>query len=133
MGDKIVLAEESFRIIGAAMEVHRIIGCGFSEAIYQEALEEEFKLRGIPFSREKVFPVTYKGKTLSKYFRPDFVCHDSVIVELKALPEITEEHISQVLNYLKASESRLGIIINFGKDSLEYKRILPNPKWKSND
>ena len=102
MGKNIVLPQESFNIIGAAMEVHKIIGCGFTEVIYQEALEEEIKIRNIPYSREKTFPVTYKGKQLSKYFRPDFVCYDKVIVELKAVSEFTDEHFSQVLNYLKA-------------------------------
>ena len=127
------MPEESFKIIGAAMEVHNTIGCGFSEAIYQEAFEEELKLRGIPFSREKVFHVTYKGKVLSKHFRLDFVCFDKVIVELKTASEFTEEHFSQVLNYLKASGMSLGLLINFGKESLEYKRILRNPKWDRND
>lgn len=115
------------------MEVHRLIGCGFTEVIYQEALEKEFQLRNIPYSREKVYYVTYKDQVLSKHFRPDFVCYDKVIVELKALSEITEEHVSQVLNYLKASGLKLGLLINFGKDSLEHKRILYNPKWKHND
>ena len=132
MGKVIVLADESFKIIGAAMEVHRIIGCGFSEVIYQEALEEELSIRGIPFSREKVFSVTYKGKTLSKFFRPDFICYDKVIVELKTVSDFTEEHVTQVLNYLKATGLKLGILINFGKESLEYKRILRNPKWDIN-
>ena len=111
------------------MEVHSIIGCGFTEVIYQEALEEEFKLRNIPYYREKTFPVTYKGKQLSKFFRPDFVCYDKVIVELKTVSEFTDEHFSQVLNYLKATGCQLGLLINFAEDSLEYKRILPNPKW----
>lgn len=133
MGNRIVLPQESFNIVGAAMEVHRIIGCGFTEAIYQEALETESQLREIPFSREKVYHVTYKDKVLSKYFRPDFVCYDKVIVELKALSDITDEHISQVLNYLKASGLKLALLINFGKGSLEYKRILPNPNWETND
>lgn len=129
MNQKIVFPQESFEIIGAAMEVHSIIGCGFTEVIYQEALEKEFILRNIPYSREKIYHVTYKEQVLSKHFRPDFVCYDNVIVELKAIPELTEEHVSQVLNYLKASGIKLGILINFGKDSLEYKRILRNPKW----
>lgn len=133
MNHKIVFPQESYEIIGAAMEVHSIIGCGFTEIIYQEALEKELQLREIPYSREKVYYVTYKEQVLSKYFRPDFVCYDSVIVELKALPELTDEHISQVMNYLKASGIKLGILINFGKDSLEYKRILRNPKWDKND
>ena len=131
MKKNIVLPQESFNIIGAAMEVHHIIGCGFTEVIYQEALEEELKLRNIPYSREKAFQVTYKGKQLSKFFKPDFVCYDNVIVELKTVTEFTDEHISQVLNYLKATGCQLGLLINFAKDSLEYKRILPNPNWNN--
>ena len=129
MDKRIVLPQESFNIIGAAMEVHSIIGCGYSEIIYQEAFEEELKLRNIPYSREKTFHVTYKGIQLSKFFRPDFICYDKVIVELKTVTEFTDEHYSQVLNYLKATGCSLGLLINFANDSLIYKRILPNPKW----
>ena len=123
------MPEESFNIIGAAMEVHNIIGCGFSEIIYQEAFEEELKQRQIPFSREKMFTITYKGKTLSKFFRPDFICYDSIIVELKTVDEFVDEHFTQVMNYLKVTGMQLGILINFANESLEYKRILRNPKW----
>lgn len=125
----ILYKEESFNIVGAAMEVHRIIGCGFTEPIYQEALEEEFKLRGIPYQREKVLHVTYKGKTLSKDFRPDFICYDSIIVELKAVDDFVDEHYSQVYNYLKATGLQLGLLINFGKKSLYHKRVPCSHKW----
>jgi GxxExxY protein len=125
----VLYKEESFNIIGAAMEVHRIIGCGFTEPIYQEALEEEFKLRGIPYQREKVLHVTYKGKTLSKDFRPDFICYDRIIVELKAVDDFVDEHYSQVYNYLKATGLQLGLLINFGKKSLYHKRIPCSHKW----
>ena len=111
------------------MEVHRIIGCGFTEHIYQEALEEEFRLRNIPFEREKTLHVSYKGKVLSKDFRPDFICYDRIIVELKAVDEFIDEHFSQVYNYLKASGLQLGLLINFGNKSLEYKRIPCSKKW----
>lgn len=129
MDKLIILKEESFNIIGAALEVHKIIGCGFTEPLYQEALEQELSLRGIPFVREKNYHFTYKGKVLEKTFRPDFVCYDKVIVELKTVTEFTDEHYAQVYNYLKATGSELGILINFGKRSLEYKRILPNSRW----
>ena len=129
MSDKIIYRTESFNLVGAAMEVHKLIGCGFTEPIYQEAFEEELRLRGIPFEREKVINVTYKGKVLSKCFRPDFVCYDKIIVELKAVDEFTDEHISQVYNYLKASGLELGLLINFGTTSLTYKRIPCNQKW----
>ena len=111
------------------MEVHKIVGCGFTEPLYQDALEQELRLRAIPFYREKSFPYTYKGIVLSKVFRPDFVCYNSVIVELKTVADFTEEHFAQVYNYLKATGMQLGLLINFGKKSLEYKRILPNSKW----
>lgn len=128
--NKILFPDESYQIIGAAMEVHKVIGCGFTEPLYQEALEQELKLREIPFEREKTFSVNYKGVTLSKDFRADFVCYDNIIVELKALSDISDTHISQVYNYLKASNLQLGILINFGKPSLEYERILMSNKLK---
>lgn len=129
MSDKIIFRDESFHLVGAAIEVHKHIGCGFTEPVYQEAFEEELRLRGIPFEREKVINETYKGKVLSKSFRPDFVCYDKIIVELKAVSEFTDEHISQVYNYLKASGFELGLLVNFGTTSLKYKRIPCNQKW----
>ena len=129
METKYKLQDLTFSIIGAAMEVHSIIGCGFTEPLYQEAFEEELRLRNIPYSREKTFQVTYKDKVLEKVFRPDFVCDDKVIVELKAVTELTDEHYAQVCNYLKATGLELGLLINFGNRSLEYKRIIRNLKW----
>ena len=129
MEDLILYKKESYDIIGAAMEVHRIIGCGFTEPVYQEALELEFDLRGIPYEREKTFRVTYKGQLLDKEFRADFVCYDSIIVELKAVTDFTDEHYAQVYNYLKASGLSLGLLINFGKKSLEHKRVPVTKKW----
>ena len=129
MEDLILYKKESYDIIGAAMEVHRIIGCGFTEPVYQEALELEFDLRGIPYEREKNFRVTYKGQLLDKEFRADFVCYDSIIVELKAVTDFTDEHYAQVYNYLKASGLSLGLLINFGKKSLEHKRVPVTKKW----
>ena len=129
MASKIILSDESFNIIGAALEVHKIIGCGFTEQVYQEALEEELRLRGIPFSREKTYQITYKDKILTKNFRLDFVCYNKVIVELKAVEDFTDEHYSQVYNYLKATGMELGLLINFGKKSLEYKRVLRPLRW----
>ena len=123
-------SEETYKIIGAAMEVHKIIGCGFTEPLYQEAFEQELFLRCIPYQREKTFHVTYKGKLLNKDFRPDFVCFDTIIVELKAVQDLVDEHYSQVYNYLKATGLQLGMLINFGKKSLEYKRIPCDKKWQ---
>jgi len=119
----LLFPKESYDIIGAAIEVHRQLGCGFTEPVYQEALAEELTLRNIPFVREKVFTVTYKGKPLSKEFRADFVCFNQIIVELKAVTDFADEHYAQVYNYLKASGLQLGLLINFGKTLLEYKRI----------
>ena len=131
MENKIVHKDESFNIICAAMEVHKVVGCGFTEPLYQDALEEELRLRDIPFEREKTYYFTYKGKRLDKIFRPDFVCYNKVIVELKTVADFTDEHYAQVYNYLKATGMGLGLLINFGKKSLEYKRILPNSKWNT--
>ncbi len=129
MSGKLILSDKTFNIIGAAMEVHNTIGCGFTEPIYQEAFEEELRLRGIPYQREKTFNIVYKGKVLKKEFRPDFICYDEIIVELKAVQDIVDEYYSQVYNYLKATGLRLGMLINFGKKSLEYKRIPCDKKW----
>ena len=129
MEDTLLYRKESYEIIGAAMEVHKIIGCGFTEPLYQEALEREFQLRDIPYEREKTFRVKYKGILLDKEFRVDFVCYDEIIVELKAVTDFTEEHFAQVYNYLKASGMKLGLLINFGKKSLVHKRIPCTQKW----
>lgn len=123
MNDKIIFKNESYDIIGAAMAVHSELGCGFTEPVYQEAFERELLLRNIPFEREKTFKVFYKGVELSKRFIPDFFCFGKIIVELKAVSDLTGEHHSQVYNYLKASGMKLGLLINFGKTSLDYKRI----------
>ena len=106
------------------MEVHRELGCGFLEPVYQEALEIEFVEKGVPHFREKALNLAYKGRPLKKNYVADFVCFDEIIVELKALSSITQDHYAQVLNYLKASGLRLGLLINFGAKSLEYKRII---------
>ena len=125
----LLFPKESYDIIGAALEVHSQLGCGFTEPVYQEALAEELRLRHIPFEREKVFMVTYKGKELSKDFRVDFVCFNKIIVELKAVSDFAEEHVAQVYNYLKVTGMQLGLLINFGKTSLEYKRLPATRKF----
>ena len=125
----IVFKEESYAIIGAAMEVHRELGCGFTEPVYQDALEYEFQLRKIPYQREMPISVVYKGKSLGKCFRADFVCFDKIIVELKAVQSLVNEYYAQVYNYLKAGGFDLGLLINFGQTSLEYERIVKKQKW----
>ena len=116
--------KESYKIIGAAMAVHRELGCGFLEQVYQEALEIEFELQGIPFKREPAIQIAYKGQRLKKEYFADFTCYDKIIIELKALDDLVSKHESQVLNYLKASGYKLGILINFGQESLQRKRIV---------
>jgi GxxExxY protein len=106
------------------MEVHRVLGPGFLETIYQEALAKEFAARGIPFSREVPIPVRYKDELLGCYYKADFVCYGEVIVELKALGKITGVEESQVINYIKATGFEVGVLANFGAASLEYKRLV---------
>jgi GxxExxY protein len=117
---------ETFAIIGAAMEVHRTLGHGFLEAVYQEALAEEFTTRAIPFQREVGLPVVYKGKTLSTVYRADFICYESVIVELKALAKLSGQERAQVINYLKATNINRALLLNFGSPSIEHERLVFN-------
>ncbi len=122
--DKIVFKEESYKIIGACMEVHRELGNGFLEGVYQEALEIEFKNQGIPYEREKELKIYFKGIELRKRYNADFICYEKIIVETKALSNLTDDHLGQVLNYLKATQFKLGLLVNFGQPKLEYKRIV---------
>ena len=119
-----IYPDETYAIVGAAMEVHRILGPGFSESIYQEALAIEFERQGIPFEKEKAIIVKYKDIELHNTFRADFVCYHDIIVELKALESTTLEHRSQVINYLKATGFKLGLLINFGERQLYRRRII---------
>src|SRR5690242_6385134 len=107
----------TYAIIGAAMEVHRQIGCGFLESVYQEALAFELKSRGVPYTRELKFPVIYKGRELRCQYRPDFICFESVIVELQALGQLTKVEESQLINYLKVTGYEIGLLMNFGRRS----------------
>lgn len=120
----IIYKNESYEIIGACMEVHKTLGCGFLEAVYQEALAIEFTKREIPFEQEKKLRIQYKDHLLKKEYIADFVCYDKIIVELKALSKLLPEHLSQILNYLKITEFELGLLINFGTTSLQYKRVI---------
>ena len=120
----LIFKDEAFKIIGACMEVHKHLGEGFLETVYQEALERELHTQAIPHIREQRLQIAYKGFNLYKYYVADFICFGGVIVELKALPALTTQHEAQMLNYLKATKLQLGLLINFGSKSLEYKRII---------
>jgi len=109
------------------MEVHRELGCGFLEPVYREALALELAARKIPFSREVELPVSYKGDRLNTSYRADFVCHDSVIVEVKALANLSGAEEAQIINYLKASRLQVGLLLNFGAESLQYRRLIRTP------
>jgi GxxExxY protein len=121
---QIIYKEESYKIIGACMRVHSELGPGFLEAVYQEALEKEFKENDIPFERQHRLNVYFKGKPLKKYYIADFYCFDSIIVEIKVSQYISSSQFMQLKNYLKATKMKLGLLVCFGAGSLEYKRIL---------
>lgn len=120
----ILFKEESYKIIGACFEVHNVLGHGFKEAVYKDALEFEFSKLGIPFIRERPFTITYKEQKLKHFFVTDFVVFDGIILEIKIGNYIGDPYIKQTLNYLKASGLKLGVVINFGKPSLEYQRVI---------
>lgn len=113
-GEPILFRDEVFQIQGAIFEVSREMGTGFLEAVYQECIALEFAARAIPFAAFPPLRLSYKGVSLRQTYQPDFVCFDSIIVELKVVREIAPEHRAQVLNYLKATGTRLGLLINFG-------------------
>ncbi|MFO7828779.1 MAG: GxxExxY protein [Bacteroidales bacterium] len=116
--------EESYKIIGICMEVHRILGKGLLEIVYKDAIEYEFKKKSIQYEREKKYEVEYKDIILPHYFFADFVVFDNIILEVKAQKGIVEEHYSWVINYLAISNCNLGLIINFGENSLVTKRVI---------
>jgi len=124
MSHKIIYKEESYEIIGICMEVHRILGKGHSEVVYKDALEYEFQQAGITFSRETQFKINYKDIILRHRYYADFVVYDKIILEVKAIEELTSSHIKQTLNYLAVSNLNLGLLVNFGRDSLEHERVV---------
>ena len=115
--------EETGKILNDCFEVHKELGNGFLEAVYQEALELEFKNQNIPYEREKLLPITYKGKLLEKEYYADFICYGKIVVELNAVAALTSSHKAQVINYLKASSNEIGLLIYFGTNSLKWERI----------
>jgi GxxExxY protein len=112
--EQILYKEEVFVIQGAIFDVYREMGCGFLEAVYQECLENEFRSRQLPFEAQKQLVLSYKGTQLVQTYNPDFICYGKVIVELKAVTELGNEHKAQLFNYLKASGLKLGLLVNFG-------------------
>ena len=122
----LIYKEESYKIIGACMEVHKYLGCGFLEDVYQEALAIEFRCQGIPFEQEKELTITFKGIELEKKYNADFVCYGKIILETKAVKELCDNHRAQIINYLKATKFKLGLLVNFGEPSLKYERFINN-------
>jgi len=121
---ELILKDEVYAIVGAAMEVHREKGFGFTEPVYQECMEMELSVRKIPALAQKEMPISYKGRPLKKTYIADFVAYDKIIVELKALDKLSSREEAQVINYLKSSGLEAGVLINFGAPSLEWKRIV---------
>jgi GxxExxY protein len=116
--------QKTYRIIGAALEVHKELGCGFLEAVYQEAMERELESHGIPFKSQPAIEINYKGKPLNKKYQPDLICFDEVIVEIKAISTLTGIEEAQIINYLKATGLKIGLLMNFGAKSLDHKRFV---------
>lgn len=124
MVDNLYLKDEVYSIIGLCMEVHKILGKGHSEVVYKDALEYEFRTNNIPFEREKEYKIEYKEITLPRKYIADFVVFEEIIFEVKAISQLTISDTKQTLNYLASSKNKLGLLVNFGEDSLKYKRII---------
>ncbi len=118
--------EKTYKIIGAALEVHKELGCGFLEAVYQEALDREFTIQRISFKAQPIIQIKYKGQLLDKTYQPDFICYGEIILEIKAISSLSGIEEAQLINYLKATGLKVGLLINFGSKSLEYKRFVYN-------
>ena len=120
----LILKQEVYALVGAAMEGHNQLGCGFLESVYQEAYEMELSARKIPFERQKLIQISYKGVRLEKTFVADLVAYGQIIVELKAVAALSSQTTAQVINYLKASHLPVGLAINFGAESLQWERLV---------
>lgn len=123
-GADLIYKDECFAILGACFEVHNNLGRGFLEVVYKDALEIEFKLRGIPYQREKKFVVEYKEHVLEHFFVADFVIYDKIILEVKSRRYVVEENYDQSINYLAITKCKLALLVNFGEKSLKYKRLV---------
>ena len=124
MIDDLLFKEECYRIVGISMKVHSTLGKGFKEIVYKDALEVEFWKNAVPYEREMRFKITYNNIVLRHRFDADFLAYDSIILEVKAAYQFHPDYFRQTLNYLKASQVKLGILINFGEDQLKFKRIV---------
>jgi GxxExxY protein len=125
MSSEPIFKEESYKIVGACFEVYREKGCGFLEAVYQECLELELRLQGISFVAQKLLPMEYKGTLLRTKYQPDLVCYDKIVLELKAVKVLGDEHRAQMQNYLRATGLQLGMLVNFGHyPKVEIERIV---------
>lgn len=125
MPTEILYREESYKILGACFEVYKELGCGFLEAVYQECLAREFAEQGIPFVAKPALTLTYKGWLLQQTYEPDFLCYDQIVVEIKAMKALADEHRAQVINYLKVTGKTLALLVNFGHHpKLEYERFV---------
>jgi len=124
MTKDLIYKEETYKIIGLCMEVHRELGYGFLEIVYKDALELLFQQHQIPYEREKELPITFRNVVLPRKFFADFMVYNNIILEAKSKAAIIDEHIAQTLNYLKASKNKLGLLVNFGRLQLEYKRLI---------
>jgi GxxExxY protein len=122
---KLILEQETYRVLGACFEVYKEKGCGFLEAVYQECLALEFELPGIPANSMVTLPLTYKGRPLKKHYEADFICFDQVLIELKAVSRLTDEHRAQLQNYLHATGLKVGLLVNLGHfPKVEHERFV---------
>ena len=120
----LIYKDEAFKVIGACFEVYKDKGCDFLEPVYQECLEIELALQGVPFEPQKSLALEYKGHQLKQVYKPDFICYDKIIVEIKAVSQLVDEHRAQVINYLQATGFKLGLLVNFGHyPKIEWERI----------
>lgn len=120
----VIFKEESYKIIGCCLEVYNELGPGFLEVVYKDALEVEFQLNNIPYSREKIFEIKYKGRLLPRRYQADFVVYDQIILEVKHFKSLSSDNLAQTLNYLKVTGFKLGILANFGEGSFNSKRVI---------
>jgi GxxExxY protein len=122
---QVIYPDESYKIIGACFQVHNQMGSGFLEPVYQECLEIEFEFQQIPFLPQQEQQLFYRGRQLKQFYKPDFICYEKIVVEIKAVAALVDEHRAQVFNYLNATKYKLGLLVNFaGHPKLQYERIL---------